>query len=62
VPENIDLLLEKLPQGSLAHELVSRLKEFRRDEWLAVLETFLKSRLEQKVKELTHGKGKASRD
>ena len=51
--ENIDLLLEKLPQGSLAHELVSRLKEFRRDEWLAVLETFLKSRLEQKVKELT---------
>ena len=59
---NIDLLLEKLSQGTLAHELVSRLKEFGRDEWPAVLETFLKSRLEQKVEELTHGKDQAARD
>jgi len=62
VPENIDLLLEKLLQGSLAHQLVSRLKESRRDEWFAVLETFLKARLKQKIEELGHGKDPLARN
>ena len=56
---NIELLLEKLSQDSLAHELVEQLRKSERQDWLVVLDTFLKSRLEQKVQELTHGKDQA---
>lgn len=56
---NIDLLLQKLSHDSLAHELVDQLRKSERQDWLAVLDTFLKSRLEQKVQELTHGKDQA---
>jgi methyl coenzyme M reductase subunit C-like uncharacterized protein (methanogenesis marker protein 7) len=56
---NIDLLLEKLSHDSLAHELVDELRKSERQDWLVVLDTFLKSRLEQKVQELTHGKDQA---
>ena len=53
---NIDLLLERLSHDSLAHELVDRLRKSEQRDWLTVLDTFLKSRMEQKVRELTHGK------
>lgn len=56
---NIELLLEKLSQDSLAHELVEQLRKSERQDWLVVLDTFLKSRLEQKVQEMTYGKDRA---
>lgn len=59
---NIDSLLEKLPQGSLAYELVCQLKKSKRDEWPAVLEAYLKAILKQKVEELEHGKDQAARN
>ncbi len=56
---NIDLLLGKLSHDSLAHELVDELRKSERQDWLVVLDTFLKSRLDQKAQELTHGKDQA---
>ncbi len=56
---NIDLLLGKLSHDSLAHELVDQLRKSERQDWAGVLDTFFKSRLEQKVQELTHGKNQA---
>jgi len=53
---NIDLLLEKLSRDSLAHKLVDLLRKSEQQDWLLVLDNFLKSRLEHKVQELTHGK------
>ena len=52
---NVDLLIEKLSHDSLAHELVDQLRKSERQEWPGVLDDFLKSRLEQKVRELTYG-------
>lgn len=57
---NIDMLLEKLSLGSLAHELVSKLKDSMRDKWPEVLKTSLNTRLIQKVGELMHGQDQAS--
>lgn len=57
---NIDVLLEKLSPGSLAHELVSKLKDSMRDEWPEVLKASLNARLTHKVGELMHGQDQAS--
>jgi len=60
--ENIGRLLEKLPRGSIAHELVSRLREVTRDQWLGALKNLFESRVAQKLEELTHAQGQASGD
>lgn len=57
---NIDLLLEKLPAGSLAHQLVSRLKNSEQGSWDAVLDEFLRSRIEEKVQELKNAEDQKS--
>ncbi|RMH35234.1 MAG: hypothetical protein D6690_09490 [Nitrospirae bacterium] len=50
--KNIDLLLEKLSNDGLAHELIRKLRESQRQDWPQVLDEGLKTRLEQKVREL----------
>ena len=51
---NIDILLGKLQQGSLAHELVTLLKAEPRDRWAEALDEFLKSRIAQKFEGSAH--------
>ena len=57
--ENIELLLEKLSHDSLAYELVDELRKAEKKEWPIVLDTFLRTRLEQKVQELMNGEDQA---
>lgn len=59
---NINRLLEKLPQGSLAHILVSRLRKVEQDQWAAIMKDLLISRLEEKKRELIHAQDQASGD
>ena len=54
--KNIDLLLEKLSQDSLAYQIVHRLSKSERQNWPEELDVFLKFILEEKKEELTHGK------
>jgi hypothetical protein len=48
VRKNIELLLEGLPQDSLADQVVSQLREVDRDRWPKVLKQLLEPRLAQK--------------
>ncbi|MBC7363897.1 MAG: hypothetical protein H5U07_05055 [Candidatus Aminicenantes bacterium] len=59
---NIDLLLEKLQRGGLAHELVSLLKMTPRERWDDVLDKFLESHIWQKIEGSDHAKNQTPRD
>jgi len=59
---NIDILLGKLQQGGLAHELVTLLKAEPRERWAEALDEFLKSRITQKVEGSAHAENQAPGD
>ena len=60
--ENIEMLLARLQQGSLAHELVTLLKAEPRDRWAQALDEFLKSRIRGKVEGSSHAENQAPGD
>jgi hypothetical protein len=52
--KNINLLLEKLDENSLAHSLVMMLKETLQETWPQVLEQKLTEMLDNKEQEVAH--------
>jgi hypothetical protein len=62
VTSNIDMLLGKLQQGSLAYELVTVLKVTPRESWREGLYEFLKSRISQSVEESAHAEDQTPGD
>jgi hypothetical protein len=59
---NIDVLLGKLQQGTLAYELVTLLKTTPRERWAEALDEFLKLRITQKVEGTAHAEDQTTRD
>lgn len=59
---NIEVLLEKIPEGSLAYELVSLLREHQAAEWGAALKTTLEERVQQEIRRLSYGQDQATGD
>jgi len=62
VTSNIDVLIQKLREASLAHELVSLLRETPSERWQAVLKSHLQSRIDRKREGALHAEDQEVRD
>ena len=59
---NINLLLEKLQRGGLAHKMVCLLKMKPREKWDDVMDKFLESHIREKIEGSDRAKNQTPRD
>ena len=59
---NIQELLNRLPQDSLAYQLVSLLRDQPREKWEKILKDYLHQRIYQEIQRRSHGQDQATGD
>jgi hypothetical protein len=59
---NIDALLQRLSEGTLAHELISLLRAHPPDRWHESLKSFLEARVAAEIEAYKDATHQASRD